>query len=369
MVNTCHTATLGKLVLFEGPGKDFKMKEVPVRPLRPGEILVKNVYTTICGSDIHTYCGLRKEASPTVLGHEIVGQIVEIGPAHPGVDLRNEPLSPGDYITWSIFSSDPLSANSLAGIPQKGDNIFKYGHGLAKAPEVFHGGLAEYCILIENTAVIKLPDELPFDVAASLNCSVSTVAGALRLAGDMKGKTVLITGMGHLGITFAAMCREAGAAWLGAADISQKRLENVLDFGVTKTFNLETGTDAIAAQLRANLPKKGVDIVFDMSGSPDAMEFGLNVLAIAGTAVWIGAVFNTRKIQVDAEKIIRGLVTIKGLHNYNLDDFAAAMDFMEKNWDKYPFKDAVEMEFPLEQAQEAFEYAVKYKPFRVGVRI
>lgn len=354
----------GKLVLFEAPGKDFVTAEYPVRPLQPGEILVKNTYTTICGSDIHTYNGLRKEPSPTVLGHEIVGEIIAIDPQHSGRDLKGQPLQKGDRITWTVFASDPHSTNALAGMPQKGDNLFKYGHAIALAPDVFHGGMAEYCILRPNTALLRLPNDMPLTVAATLNCSISTVAGALRMAGDISNRKVLITGMGHLGVTCAAMCKEAGAAWVGAADITGSRLEQATAFGADATFNLND-----AADLKSLLPGNSVDIVFDMSGSPAAIELGITTLALGGIAVWIGAVFPGRKVELNPEAIIRNLITIRGLHNYNYTDFEKALDFMEKSWKTYPFEQAVEKEFPLSQAQQAFDYAVTHKPYRVGIRL
>lgn len=366
---TEHSALHGKLALFDGPGEPFRLKELRVRALQPGEMLVRNIYTTICGSDLHTYCGLRQEPCPTVLGHEIVGEIVQLHPDHPGVDLFGEPLQPGDRVTWTIFSSDPASFHSLRGMPQKGDGLYKYGHVRVSGEEAFHGGLAEFCVLKAHTGIIKLPENMPASVAATINCSVATVAGALRMAGDVKDKNILITGMGHLGITCAAMCREAGAAWIAAADITAKRVDDAQRFGADGLFDMKNDQAELRGILRERTGGKGIDIAFDMSGSPEAMEFGLSCLGIGGCAVWIGAVFNTRPLQFSPEYIIRNLLTIKGLHNYNFDDFRYAFDFMRGNWEKYPFGSVVEKEFPLEAAKEAFEYALANRPLRVGVRL
>lgn len=359
----------GQLAIFHGTGRELELASQPVPALQPGELLIRNLYTTLCGSDLHTYCGLRTETCPTVLGHEIVGEILAIEPSHRGVDLNREKLTVGDIITWSIFSSNPLSFNAIAGIPQKGSGLFKYGHALVKEGDAFHGGLAEYCILKANTEILRIPPEMPLPIAATLNCSVSTVAGALRMAGELKGKSVLITGMGHLGITCAAMSREAGASWIGAADISTDRLETALHFGADELFNLRGDTGPIVQEIKNNLSRNGVDIVIDMSGSPEAMELGLETLAIGGTAVWIGAVFKSRCLHLNAEKIIRNLTTIKGLHNYNYEDFQNALDFMKHNWNRYPFDKAVEKEFTLQEAGMAFAYAEKNKPLRVGIRL
>jgi putative phosphonate catabolism associated alcohol dehydrogenase len=358
----------GKLAVFKGPGQAFEIVDADTRLIEPGEVLVKNLYTTICGSDLHTYCGKRKEACPTVLGHEIVGEIVQVGVAHSGLDHIGHPLRQGTLVTWSVFSSDPQSYYSLQGIPQKGEGLYKYGHALLTEDDAFHGGLAEYCVLKPGTCIVALPDGLPLPVAATINCAIATVAGSIRLAGDLKGKNVMIFGMGLLGLTCAAMCREAGAAWVGAADISADRLQDVLAFGASEAVLLTPDGQAIKA-VQHKFPRNGVDLVFDMSGSPSAMEAGLDMLAIGGTAVWVGAVFNTRRLHVDAEKIIRRLLTIKGLHNYNYEDLVSALDFMAAHWKTFPFENVVEKEFSLFQANEAFEYALQNKPLRVGVRI
>lgn len=347
------------MVVFEGAGKPFVIQEHVVRSIQPEEILVKNLYTTICGSDLHTYCGVRTEACPTVLGHEIVGRIAEIGTLHSHFDDAGQALRAGDLVTWSVFASDRDSENALHGMPQKGAGLFKYGHALIAGEEIFHGGLAEYCILKKGTAVLKLPEEMPLSIAATINCAIATTAGALRLAGTVQGKTVLITGMGLLGITCAAMCREAGAQKIIAADIDDRRLETALRFGAHEVMNISDTRDRSCI----------IDVAFDMSGSPDAMEFGLDALTIGGIAVWVGAVFNTRPVQINAEKIIRSLAAIKGLHNYNFEDFRTAVDFMATNWNRYPFATVTTKEFSLLEAREAFEYAIANKPLRAGVRI
>lgn len=365
-----HTKKSGRAAIFKGAGEPIEIKRFLLRSLQPGEILVENLYTTLCGSDIHTYCGIRKEPCPTVLGHEIVGRVVEIENTHMGLDYSGEVLYPGDIITWSIFASDPASHNASIGMPQKGDHLFKYGHTLIGDDDAFHGGLADYCVLRAHTALLKIPAYIPIPVAATLNCAIATVAGALRMAGGLKDKNVLIFGTGMLGICCSAMCKDAGAKWVGGIDLSSKRLNYSLSFGVDEIFVMEqNGYGDIINQIKSRLPKMDIDVVFDISGAPDAMEAGIELLTIGGQAIWIGAVFNNRKVNIDAENVIRKLITIKGLHNYNYEDFAYALDFLKANWNKYPFSSIIEKEFKLEDTDAAFEYAITHKPLRVGIRI
>jgi len=352
----------GRAVVFYGKGQPFELISKPVPTLQPGEALVKNLYTTICGSDVHTFTGRRFEPPRVVLGHEITGDIFFIGPDHPGIDLRGETLQPGDRITWAIFSVPPGNAAPREDIPQKSNHLFKYGHALATDNDVFNGGLADYCILREDTAIIKISPDIPLKVAATISCAHSTVAGALRVAGDVAGKKVLVFGAGLLGISCMAMCKEAGAEWIGAVDVDDRRLAISQQFGADAGYN-------IAAGIPAPLPWPEADIVFDMTGITKAMEAGLDSLAIGGVAVWIGAAFPNSPVQVDAQKIVRKILQIRGLHNYNFDDFLAATTFIEANYRKYDFAGLVEKEFTLEQTEEAFDYAVNSKPVRAGVRI
>ncbi|WP_295712761.1 alcohol dehydrogenase catalytic domain-containing protein [Mucilaginibacter sp.] len=124
----------------------MSMNEQTIPSLKPRAILVKNLYTTICGSDLHTYCGLRKEKVLTVLWHEIVGEIIAFSESHTRRDYLGKALNLGDTVTWSIFSSDHYSPNSKAGMPQKAENLFKYGHALVTNDDTLHGGLATHCI-------------------------------------------------------------------------------------------------------------------------------------------------------------------------------------------------------------------------------
>ena len=108
-----------KTVIFHSSQSPCEIVNVSIPPLKKGEILVRNSFVTLCRSDLNTYSGKRKEKSPTILGHEVVGRITEFGPDAHHVDSRGEGLALGDRITWAIFAGNPLDRLSQAGIPQK----------------------------------------------------------------------------------------------------------------------------------------------------------------------------------------------------------------------------------------------------------
>lgn len=362
----------GKAAIFNGQGKPFEFISRPVPAIKPGEILVKTLYTTLCGSDIHTYCGRRMEPPHVVLGHEIAGDILWIDPAHPGRDFNGEPIRVGDRITWSIFSVPAGIDPPGPDMPQKSPSLFKYGHVLADGDEVFNGGLADYCILRSNTALIKIPASMPLKVAATISCAHSTVMGACRVAGAISGKKVLVFGAGLLGLSCLAMCKEAGAAYIGIIDPDPTRLHWGELFGADAAFTFPESP-------AAPNPKPGhdtaphlwseADIVFDMTGNPQAMQLGIASLAVGGCAIWIGAVYPAQPVPVDAQLVVRKLLQIRGLHNYNYEDFVKATSFIENNYRKYPFESLVEKEYPLDEIETAFAFASNHKPVRVGIKI
>jgi putative phosphonate catabolism associated alcohol dehydrogenase len=353
----------GKAAIFNGQGKPFEFitREVPF--IKPGEILVKVRYTTLCGSDIHTYNGRRIEPAHVVLGHEITGDILWIDPAHPGKDFRGEPIEAGDRVTWSIFSVPAGIIAPRPDMPQKSSSLFKYGHVLADGEELFNGGLADYCILRSNTALIKISKSIPLKVAATISCAHSTITGALRVAGDLTGKKVIVFGAGLLGLSCVAMCKEAGAAGISIVDVDPGRLHWGEKFGANAAYPYP-GEEAVLP-----LPWPEADVVFDMTGDPQAMKMGVDSLAVGGYAIWIGAVYPAKPVAIDAQKVVRKLLQIRGLHNYNYEDFVNATSFIENNHQKYPFEELVEKEYSLEDIEEAFTFAGNSKPVRVGIKI
>lgn len=342
---------------FEGSGNKLELMQGELPELKEGEILVKNTFTTLCRSDLYTYQGIRKEKTPTILGHEITGYIVAFGPDCPKFDNRGEKLKPGDRITWAIYASDPEDPNSKKGFPQKAKNIFKYGHEQITGESNFHGGLSQFTIIRKHTPIVILKKIVSDQVAALINCSVATMAAAVRLAGDLRDKHVLICGAGMLGIIGSAMASTSSAKTVSSLDIDNNRLKISKLFGSKYTGN------------NVNEFKRKFDIIIETSGVPEVMTDTLQQLEIGGVAVWVGAVFPQNDLKINAEFIVRNLITIKGLHNYNDFDLISAVDFIEKNIDVFDFRKLITADFDLQNVNQAFDFAVNQKPYRVGVFI
>ena len=352
----------GLQMVFRAPGSPLDPVRMPLPALGPREVLVRNAFTTLCRSDVTTWLGKRREPLPTVLGHEVMGTVVAFGPEAAAADCRGLPLAIGDRVTWAIYASDADDPMAKAGMPQKAARRFKYGHETVSEGSCHHGGLGEYTVLRAGTPIARLSPHLPDPVAALINCSVSTAAGALRLAGPLPGRRLLVSGAGMLGLAACALGVELGAAHVAAVDVDPARAARATAFGARVT----RAVDGAGEELR------GVglfDVVVETSGAPAAMASTLRLLDTGGVAVWIGAVFPQAGTVVDVEMVLRRLLTIRGLHNYNGDDLRLAVEMVERMHPRVPFESLVSESFPLVEADAAFARAAHGDAVRVGVRI
>ncbi|MBD8489507.1 zinc-binding dehydrogenase [Echinicola sp. CAU 1574] len=340
----------------------FSNTTIALPTLAEGETLVSTSYATICASDLHTYYGRRHSCSHSILGHEIVGIIENI--ADGGVkDYFGAPLKIGDKITWSVYAHDPGSKNAQKGYPQKSEGLYKYGHEQMNEDYQLNGGFSTHCHLRKGTTIFRLPDTLNNAEAAPLNCTHATIAGAMRLAGDLTGKNVLINGVGMLGLSACAMAKEFGADNVWVQDISQEKIKKANLFGADQAFIYKS--DNVKPFTKS---KGDIDVIIETSGIPEAVESCIQLLGIGGTLVLVGSVFPQRDLNINAEYLVRNLLTIKGLHNYIPEDLATAINFLEKVHKKYPFESLVGIDYPLEELDKAFETGNKGIYYRVGIK-
>ena len=357
-----------RAALFVGPGQPLEIQALPLPRLSEGESLIRVSCCTLCGSDLHTYQGHRPTPTPTVLGHEIVGRIEALGPGGPVRDYAGRILEIGDRVTWSIASCCGSCFFCRRDLPQKCEDLFKYGHEPISEAHSLGGGLAEHCHLTAGSTLIQLPDQIPDEVACPVNCATATVAAALRAVGDCRDTNVLIQGTGMLGLTTCAMIRSRGAREVIACDIEPGRLKLAARFGATRCIDVSGGTSELRETIEALTSGRGVDSAIELCGSSDAVEAGLPLVRVGGRYVLVGAVFPDRPFSASAEAIVRHLLRIQGIHNYTPRDLLDAVEFLDQHLHRYPFAELVRGSFFLDTADKAFQHAIESRSPRVMVR-
>lgn len=352
-------------MVFTNPNTPFELIDSSFPVLSEEEVLVKIEYTTICTSDLHTYFGRRTSPMPSILGHEIMGTIEAIG---PGVkrDYSGKVVTVGDRITWMVYAFDPCCENARKGYPQKSEKLHKYGHQKISENDVLNGGFASHCHLKKGTELFLLSDEISDRVAAPINCTHATIAGAIRIsAKNPVNKSCMVVGAGMLGLSACAQLKELMAAKITVMDIDPSRLVYAKKFGATHTVLLDRLTGEI---LEGAEHFQGIDLALETSGNPKTIELTLSAMGIGGVLTLVGSIFEQENISINAETIVRNLLTIRGLHNYIPEDLENAIDFIQKHYGVYPFHELVGAEFKLQDLTQAFEYAKQTGVFRVGIK-
>ena len=359
-----------RAAIFETVGKDIEVTEFSMpSEIEDDAIFCKTKFSTICGSDIHTITGRRKEPVPLILGHEMVGEIVKLGKNIKKDGFGNN-LKIGDRITWTIMASCGNCHYCNKNLPQKCLSLRKYGHAAfdKKDETGLLGGYGEYIYVMPGTAVFKVPDNLSDAVAAPANCGVASVVNAVETIGVEKGDNVIVLGAGFLGLNTCAYLKELGANEIIVLDKIDSRLETARAFGATKTFNVHKMAPGEFKKAVSDLTEGfGADVAIEVCGDHTIVHFAIDNLTIGGKFMTVGMVAPGNDITIDANDIIRKYLTIKGIHNYRPDHLRKALEFLEKNHEKYPFNEIVKVTFPLDKINEAVATAQKGKYIRVGI--
>ncbi|SIO61643.1 2-desacetyl-2-hydroxyethyl bacteriochlorophyllide A dehydrogenase [Singulisphaera sp. GP187] len=350
--------------VFDGVPDRLELRRLAIPALQPSEILVQVLGCTLCGSDLHSVEGRRPVPVPTVLGHEIVGEIVEFAGDVPTCDLAGQELKVGDRVTWAIVANCGHCDFCNRGLPQKCLNAIKYGHEPFRPGRALLGGLAEHCLLVAGTGIVRLPDPLPIEVACPASCATATIAAALEAAGDLQGRHVCVFGAGMLGLTACAMARVQGAGEVVCIDPNDTRRERALSFGASRVA--QPGDLAtLAAEVTG---PHGFDVVLELSGHPSAFETAWPHIRVGGTLVLVGSVFPAPPVSISLEQIVRRHLTIRGIHNYAPWHLLAAVDFLSAHHGQFPFAALVAHWLPLSSVAEAFTQGRDPRAIRVGVR-
>ena len=246
---------------------DVRLEEMPVPKTGPGEIRVKVIASGICGSDVLEWYRIKK--APRVLGHEIAGEIVEVG---EGV----ERFKRGDR----VFVSHHVPCNTC----------WYCLHGNHTVCETLHttnfdpGGFAEYIRVPRinvDRGTFLLPDEVSFEEGAFIEPLACVIRGQ-RVAQFRAGQTVAIMGSGISGMLHLMLARAMGAGRIITTDISEFRLNKALEFGADAVIDAK---EDVPARVRALNDNRPADLVIVCTGALSAFKQALQSVDRGGTVL------------------------------------------------------------------------------------
>ena len=354
-----------KALVYSGEHGKLDLVELRVPELKPDEALVRVTACTLCGSDLHSLHGRRKVPTPTVLGHEIVGELVEMGNQFPTMDMENKPLRLGDHVTWAIVANCGNCFYCRRGLEQKCENACKYGHmGFGSGYEL-SGGLAEYCVLASGTKTIKLPEGVALEVITPASCATATVMAAMSglPEANLSHSSIAIIGAGMLGLTACAVAKQRGWSEIVVIDPVLSKRETALRFGATRVYPPQEWP--LHCEFR---PSHGYDAVIELSGAQPMFMPALEALRIGGHLVLVGAVAPVPPISILPEYLVRHQITLRGIHNYRPTHLLEAVHFLSKFGNAFPFAEQVSMWHDLTETIYAANTESTTRPARIGVK-
>jgi threonine dehydrogenase-like Zn-dependent dehydrogenase len=201
-----------------------------------------------------------------------------------------------------------------------------------------------------------------------LNCAGATMAAVVEAAEVGVGDCVVIQGLGALGLRGVALARAAGAGTVIGLDTGEDRLAMTSRFGADLVRRAGASSlDQLRARVAERSQSGGADAVIETSGVCGALQEGLSLLRPGGRYVTAGLVLPVAPVELDASLLVRGMITLRGEHNYQPRHLASAVDFAGRGRDAAPFGELVGARMPLDALGEAFAHAAARRSVRTAI--
>ena len=312
------------------------LEDVPVPEMGINDVLIKVDRTSICGTDVHIWnwddWARKTIPVPMVVGHEFVGEIVEVG-------SNVSDFFPGDVVSGEGHLVCGRCRNCLAG--RRHLCAKTLGIGVNRP-----GAFAEYLVL-PMTNIWKHAEAIDRDVASIFDPFGNAVHTALSF--PVLGEDVLITGAGPIGILAAAVVVHAGARYTVITDVNPYRLELARKVGVTRT--LDARTESIKDVQKALDMKEGFDVGLEMSGNPSAFRDMLVNMCHGGKIAMLG--IPEKEMAIDWNTVIFNMLTIKGIYGREMYETWYKMTVMLQGG--LDISGVITHRFPYTEFEKGFE--------------
>jgi len=369
------------------PGK-YELREYPFPEPGPGSVLVRMELSGICGTDKHTYQGYTTQYAgtgegkqirfPIIQGHENVGTVAAVGGSAEYTDFEGIPLAVGDRVV--------VGANVCCGecyycrhdFPYYFcQNMTDYGNNLCAAdPPHLFGGWSQYIYIVPGSFLVRVPDDLPSEVAVLTEVMAVTVGldrakqmSAFPSEAFLFDDTVVVLGVGPLGMCFLMKARMLGAGSIVALDLSDYRLQFAKRLGADHVLNASNTTVAERLQFVRDVTHgRGADMVIETAGVPQAVPEGLEMLRLGGLLVEAGNFSDLGEVGINPHRhLCSKSVRILGVGGEEPASYGPSMRQMARYMRSYPLRELVSHRFPLREVEAAVHKSIAPDSMKVAI--
>jgi L-iditol 2-dehydrogenase len=314
--------------------KKIEFREVKMPKTQPDEVLIQVKRIGVCGSDIHVWHGLHPFTSyPVVQGHEVSGLVAEFG-------SQVKDFSVGEKVVFMPQVTCGVCYPCRNGMEHICDNLKVMGFQTSGAAQDFFA--------VKADKVLKLPISVSLDQAALVE-PISVGVHAIRRAGGVAGKKVVVLGAGTIGNLLGQVALASGARGVLITDINEYKLDKARQCGVLHAVNT-TKVNLLEA-IRTVMGPDQADVIFECVGSQITISEAINFARKGSTIIVVG-VFGARP-EVDMGLIQDRELTVAGTLMYQKQDYERAIELVSGN--KMKLDLLVTHRFPFRKYKEAYE--------------
>lgn len=290
--------------------KTLKVEKIEVPTLQDGEVLLKIKAVGICGSDVHGYLGLTgRRIPPMTLGHEFSGEVADLGNHVDGFQI-------GDGVIVQPINFCGECSNCLQGYTNMCLNKRFFG------VLTEDGAMAEY-LNVPAKLLYRLPESCSFEDGA-LAEPYAVGYGAVKKAGNLEGKDILIIGAGTIGLCILQLVKLQNPASIIVCDLSDRRLKTALELGADHAVNpaKEDYLEAIGTYTSCRM----VDLSIEAVGVQATANQSIKSLKMAGTAIWVG--MSQKDMTINMQDVVVSARNILGTFNYTHEEFGEVIEIL-----------------------------------------
>ena len=346
-----HTVHAAVMV---APHRPVELQELRAPELTEGSAMLRTLYSEVCGTDVHLHHGrFAGVPYPIVPGHVSVGHLEAIRGTIP--DIEGEPFREGDLVTFLDVHGtcgncyQCLVTKQTTRCPSR--RVYGITYGVHDGPL---GGWANRIWMKPGVKLLRMPAKVDPAQYIAGGCGLVTSVHAVERSGARLGSSVAVLGVGPVGQGSIALAALAGAYPVIAIGAPQSRLDFALRMGATHAISLDVPADERASQIRAITGGRGVDVVIEAAGVPEAVPQALDLVRDGGVVVIAGQYTDGGPVTINPHsQINRKHVEIRGCWGSDYSHFHRALGVLEHQGAALPWLEAVSARYPLEKANEA----------------
>lgn len=339
-----------------GPNEPLELRDFPAPRLEPGAALLKTMYSEVCGTDVHLHHGRLDVPYPIIPGHVSVGTVAELRDSNaPVTDIEGERIREGDVVTFlDVHETCNACYHCLvAQQPTRCPKRRVYGITYS-ANDGLLGGWSEAIWMKPGVKMIRMPADLEPETFIGGGCGLVTALHAIDLSHLRLGESVAVLGVGPVGQSVVALAALSGAAEVIAIGAPNDRLDFARRMGATRTLGLDVPSRERVAQVRAATHRRGVDVVIEASGAPDAVSQALDMVRDGGRVVICGHYTDNGPVEIHPHwQINRKHVEIRGCWGSQYHHFHRAVQLASQFGRRVPWKEMVSERYDLAHAGDA----------------